>query len=54
MQKKKNERCTCVFLNLGPKKHLQNLKKRKEKGKSNQYVNKKKAPAQNFLKHCSN
>jgi len=34
MQKKKNERFTYVFLNLGPKKHPKNLKKRKEKKKA--------------------
>jgi len=49
MQKKKNERCTYVFLNLGPKKHLKNLKKRKEKSKSNQNVNKKGSSTE-FLK----
>merc|ERR1711994_55265 len=48
-KRKKNERCTYVFLNLGPKKHLNNLKKRKEKSKSNQNVNKKGSSTE-FLK----
>merc|ERR1711899_722199 len=41
-KRKKNERCTYVFLNLGPKKHLKNLKKRKQnvnkKGSSTEFL----------------